>query len=261
MNYELHKIDDNIDSCVLYINEISDDLSEFIMNNLLEIVSGKLEAERCDPENYKEALKDAAKFIYLKKADTNRVGIVGELLLHSVLRCDELKDRFISVGPTIGYSDSYKGFYKGFDGCYYSESSIWIVEVKSQVKTENLDNDNKTKVKEASGQIKVEVEDEKINRWEKAKKQVRQQLSEIEQDETKIFKLLSKKNRNSYNQMIGTLLICENTNFSIDYIRNYSKDLFHDNVSNQKIFLVCIRSFDFEQIINAIEKQVELMCE
>jgi hypothetical protein len=56
MNFELHKIDDNIDSCFLYINEISDDLSEFIMNNLLEIVSGKLEAERCEPENYKEAL-------------------------------------------------------------------------------------------------------------------------------------------------------------------------------------------------------------
>ena len=173
-----------------------------------------------------------------------------------MLRVDELSQRYISVGPTIGYSDSYKTFYKGFDGCYYANNEIWIVEVKTKVKSESLDQDNKEKVKAASSQIKLETEDAEINRWERAKKQVRHQLTVIEQKEKDIFKILSKSHRASYNQMIGTLLICSDQFFNKDFISTYCNELIHENIGNQKIFLICMRSFDFEQIIKFIEHEV-----
>lgn len=256
MKHVIQQLNNSIECCFLYIDSIDGSLKELLKRNFLEIVSGKLEAERATDEEYNQSLRDAAKYIYQKKGDTNRVGIIGELLFHSILRVGELAKKYISLGPTIGYSDSYKQFYKGFDGCYYCNDQVWIVEVKSKIKSLNLDIDNKAKVKDASKQIKSEAEDEEINRWENAKKQVRQQLTEIEQEKFDIYKLLRKEYRNKYNQMIGTLLICSNSQFNKDFIIKYCNELFHENVENQKILLICMRSFDFEKIIKYIENEV-----
>lgn len=256
MKYNIIQINDSVECCLVYIDDLSKDLKNLIRSNLLEIVSGKLAAERAEGDDYKESLKDASKFIYKKETEKFRIGIVCELLFHSILRIKELSTKYTSTCPTIGYSDNYQSFYKGFDGCYYSDNSIWIVEVKSKLKSTNLDNDNKSKVKNASNQIKLEVKDEEINRWEKAKKQVYLQLSEIEQNETKIFELLNKPHRSSYHQMIGTLLICDDENFNEDFIKSYIHELHHDDVDDQKMLLVCIRSFDYEMIIDYIENEM-----
>ena len=256
MKYEIKQIHERVECCLVYIDDVDAELKELIRNNFLEIVMGKRFAEREEDEEHSDSLKDAAKYIYQKSGDTNRAGIIGELIFHSVLRTENLSKKYLSACPTIGYSDCYQGFFKGFDGCYYYDNSVWIVEVKSKLKSSQLDDDNKSKSKEASQQIAAEAKDEKINRWEKAKKHVYMQLDEIEQNETKIFELLKKPNRQKYNLMLGTLLICENGNFNKEFIKKFLDELFHTDVADQKLLMVCIRSFDYEKIIEFVEREI-----
>lgn len=259
MKYKIEQIDSHVECCFVYIDNVSSELKDLIHNNILEIVKGKLAVERVGgehDEDYQESFQEAAKCIYKKIGPTNRIGVVGELLFHSLLRTDELSKKYLSSGPTIGYADSYAGMFKGFDGCYYDNESIWIAEVKSKLTISDLNEDNKKKAKEASRQIKNEANDTVNNRWQRAKEQVYFQLSKLEIDDSKIFKLLNKKNRRSYNQMIGTLLICNNCDFDKKYVKGYVDELFHKEVDRQKILMICIRSFDYDKIIDYIEKEM-----
>lgn len=256
MKYEIVNLHERVECCLAYIDDINKDLKDLIYNNFLEIVNGKKVAERITDDEIKESFADATKFIYMKEGINFRLGIVGELLFHSLMRTKELSSKYLSTSPTIGYSDCYQAFFKGFDGCYYSDESIWLVEIKSQHKVSNLDSDNKSKLKIASEQIKAEANDQKIDRWQKSKKYVCMQLSQIEADEKNIFKLLSKPSRLMYNQMLGTLLICKNCNFDKDFIKSYVQELFHNGIPEQRLLIMCIRSFDYEKIIEFIEKEI-----
>lgn len=241
--------------CLVYIDDLDEELKDLIDKNFLEIVIGKLEAERVekeDKEEIYESICDAKKYISSKKCNTNRTGIVGELLFHSILRTEELSNKFLSLCPTIGYSDSYSQFYKGFDGCYYGDNRIWICEVKSKVESKTLDNDNKDKLIEASSQILKEVNDKENNRWLKAKKYVNLQHA----DAVDIFKLFRNSKRNEYNQLVCSMLICKNGEFNKSYIEKYIETLIHYSVPNQKIFCICIRNYDYEKIIEYVEKEV-----
>lgn len=255
MKVDIVDFNTRISYCLVEIDTVDNDLKNLLQDNLIEIVSGKLEAERVNnsPVEKKECLEEAKKYIYSKSFPNHRVGIVGELLFHSLMRNGKIAQRFISLCPTIGYSDCYKGFYKGFDGCYYAEDRIWIAEVKSKLKSTTLDNDNEDKLKVASAQIETEANDTKINRWQKSKMYVYQQLTEIEKFNIEPFKLFTGKKKSEYNQMICTLLICDNGSFDKKYIESYIGTLYHKNVNGQKIFAMCIRSFDYEKIINFIK--------
>ncbi len=256
MKYEIESLNERVECCLVYIDDINKDLKDLIYNNFLEIVNGKKIAERITDDEKKESLADATKFIYMKKGANFRLGIVGELLFHSLMRTKELSSKYLSTCPTIGYADCYQAFFKGFDGCYYSDNSIWLVEIKSQLGTANLDSDNKNKLKIASEQIEVEANDPQINRWEKSKKYVYMQLSELEANSKNIFELLSKPSRSSYNQMLGTLIICDSCNFNKEFIKSYVEDLYHKNIPKQRILLMCVRSFDYEKIIEFVKTEI-----
>lgn len=256
MKIKIVKLSSRISYCLVEIDSIDDELKKLLRDNLIEIVIGKLEAERLDASNIeekRECLEEAKKYIYSKSFPNHRVGIVGEVLYHSIMRYSKIRDRFLSLCPTIGYSDCYKGFYKGFDGCYYAEERIWIAEVKSKLKSSNLDKDNEDKMKVASSQIEIETNDTEINRWQKSKAFVYSQLSSIEMEHLEPFKLFSGKKKSDYNQMLCTLLICNNGSFDEKYINGYIETLFHTKVDKQKIFAICIRSFDYEEIIKYIK--------
>lgn len=255
MKIDIVDFNARISYCLVEIDTVDNDLKNLLRDNLIEIVSGKLEAERVSdsPDEKKECLEEAKKYIYSKSFPNHRVGIVGELLFHSLMRNENIANRFISLCPTIGYSDCYKGFYKGFDGCYYAEDRIWIAEVKSKLKSTALDNDNEDKLKIASTQIETEANDTKLNRWQKSKTYVYQQLTEMERSNIEPFKLFTYKKRSEYNQMLCTLLICDNGSFDTQYIESYIETLYHKNVKEQKIFAMCIRSFDYQKIINFIK--------
>ncbi len=256
MKTDIVDFNDRISYCLVEIDAVDDELKNLLKHNLIEIVNGKLEAERVsdsDDDERKECLEEAKKYIYSKSFPNHRVGIVGELLFHCLMRYGKMEQRFMSLCPTIGYSDCYKSFYKGFDGCYYAEGRVWIAEVKSKIKSTDLDIDNEDKMKVASSQIETEANDTTINRWQKSKTHVYQQLSEIERGNIEPFKLFTGKKKNEYNQMLCTLLICDNGTFNKRYIESYIETLYHKKVEEQKIFAICIRSFDYEKIIDFIK--------
>jgi len=253
MKYSLVKIDNDVEICFVYIDILDFSLKTFIDDNFLEIIKGKKIAERELEKFNIDSLKDAAKYIIKKNKTTSaKVGIIGEFLFHCMMRIDEIADKFLSCCPTIGYSDTYQGFFKGFDGCYYSDDEIWITEIKSKEKSLNLDKDNKEKLLKASSQIEEEVNDEEINRWEKTKGYVFNQLTNDEIDEKNIYKLLNKKSKNNYNKILGTMIICPNEEFNLDYINGYINKLKDKNVENQKLFIMCIRNYDYNVLYNYI---------
>lgn len=252
MKYEIVDLGKNTVACLVYIDNLDEKFKEFIDTNFLEIVSGKRIAERANYNVDFETFKDAAKYILMKDKPKDKVGIIGEFLFHCMMRLEDISSKFLSCCPTIAYSDSYKGFFKGFDGCYYYQNEIWITEVKSKLDTDNLDKDNKDKLILASNQIETEVNDENINRWEKTKKYVCNQLTDEEIDDKGIYKLLTQKNKTRYNKILGTMLICNDNEFNIEYIKGYLENLKDKNVKCQKTFLMCIRNFDYNILYDYI---------
>ena len=253
-----NKINNRIDACFFYIDEIDKDLKEIIKKCFLEVVIGKQAVEDSMEDEFEEKLdmlKDATKFIYAKTLKNHRVGIIGELLFHVFMRNEELSSRFLSTYPTIAYADTYKGFYKGFDGIYYSENEPWVAEVKSKVQSHNLNVDNEKKIKIASKQLEKEMGDTDNNRWEKAKRTVTLQLGSTQKAKD-VRKIFSKKFKDKYNQIICTLLICDKGEFNVDDIKKYAEKLYHPKIKNQKVLLMCIRSYDYNEIIKYIKEEM-----
>lgn len=256
MKYLLVNLELGIEACLVYIDEYDDELKKFIDDNFLEIIKGKMRAEREVDNCSSDAMKDAAKYIIRKnKTTSSKVGIIGEFLFHCFMRLDKISSRFLSCCPTIGYSDAYQGFFKGFDGCYYYQDEIWITEVKAKEKSLELDKDNKDKLMLASNQIEKEVNDEDINRWEKTKGYVFNQLTKEEIDDKKIYKLLTKDSKYNYNKILCSMLVCNDGEFDIEYIKEYINKLKDNNVSNQKLFIMCIRNYDYNALYNYILKR------
>lgn len=256
MKYQLLDVEEDIKACLVYIDEYDDELKKLVENNFLEVIKGKQLAEREEFYDNLDSYRDAAKYILKKdKIESAKVGIIGEFLFHCFMRLECISSEYFSCCPTIGYSDTYQGFFKGFDGCYYSNDGIWITEVKTKVKSSDLDKDNKEKLIIAASQINIEVNDKKINRWEKTKSHVIKQLTSGQIDENNIYKLLTRESANSYNKMLGTMLICNSSEFDTDYIKKYVKKLKDENVQNQKLFLMCIRNFDYEKLREYIQSK------
>lgn len=260
MRIEKSKVNERINAYFVYIDEVDKELKELIRNSFLEIVLGKQTVEQSEEDEYEEKmdmLKDATKYIYQKTLPNHRVGIVGELLFHTFMRIPELSKKFLSTYPTIGHTDAYKEFYKGFDGIYHCDGMVWIAEVKGKLKTKDLNDDNKAKIKIASKQLEKEVNDREINRWQRAKMQLSNQLGETSEDKN-IRKVFRKNQKNNYNKIISTLLIYDKQEFDVKDIKKYAEQLYHNQVKNQKILLLCIRSYDYNEIINYIKEE---MCE
>ena len=78
MKYNLTNIDNNVEVCFVYIDDLDDNLKEFIDKNFLEIIKGKKIAER-ELKNFNiDSLRDAAKYIIEKNKTTSaKVGIIG----------------------------------------------------------------------------------------------------------------------------------------------------------------------------------------
>ena len=114
---------------------------------------------------------------------------------------------------------------------------------------------NKKKIKIASKQLEKEMNDTENNRWEKAKRTVMLQL-ESTQEGRNIRKIFSKKLKNKYNQIICTLLICDDGEFDVESIKTYVEKLYHQKVENQKVLLMCIRSYDYNEIIKYIKEEM-----
>lgn len=138
---------------------------------------------------------------------------------------------------------------------------FWITEIKSKERSIDLDKDNKEKLTFAANQIEDEVNDEDINRWEKTKGYVFSQLTNEEVDEKNIYKLLTNNSKDNYNKILGTMLICDSKEFDVNYIKGYLDKLKDKNVVNQKLFIMCIRNYDYDTLYNYILMKYGDFCE
>lgn len=48
------------------------------------------------------------------------------------------------------------------------------------------------------------------------------------------------------------MLICSNEEFNLNFIKEYINKLKDEKVENQKIFIMCIRNFDYNILYNYI---------
>lgn len=80
-------------------------------------------------------------------------------------------------------------------------------------------------------------------------------------DEKNIYKLLTNNSKNNYNKILGTMLICDSKEFDVNYIKGYLDKLKDKNVINQKLFIMCIRNYDYDTLYNYILKKYGGFCE
>lgn len=112
-----------------YIEFFSDELKELIRNRLSEICHGKASAESGrNMYSYEKTVLEFTKR-YNDKIEIQRIGLIGELLIHIVLR--EYLTEYEALSPFFNLEE--RGVKKGFDVVLMSkkDSSLWITEVKS----------------------------------------------------------------------------------------------------------------------------------
>lgn len=244
-----------------YLDCLSDEFKEKIDQYFLEIVKGKMRVEKDiagNIEKEKKLYNECAKYIYLKTLPSAKLGIIAELLFHIIMR-DVYSSNFISALPTIGHVDSYRQFYKGFDGVYLKDGRCWISEVKSadsRSKTniyKNLDNLTKEKLILASNTIENEVNDMDNNRWQKAKDGILLQLSDAEERKLHCFELLDDSNCNNYNKIATAMVVKDVEVFDIEFLKSYINEMLDENVKNQRLLVICIRNKDLNIVFDYIK--------
>lgn len=248
-----------------YINELDNHLKELIDNYFMEIVKGKIRVEDDTEGNIvkeKKLFKECCKFITSKTLPTAKLGIIGELVFHLIMRI-AFNSEFVSALPTIGITDSYKQFYKGFDGVYLKDNRCWISEVKSaDSKSKTNENKNlniltKEKIILASNTIEKEAKDKSINRWQKAKDSIRNQHTQKSIKELSIFELVDDSKYNDYNKIPVTMIINNDEEFDLKSLMSYIEKLKDKSANNQKILVICIRNKDLSLVYDYLKSKIE----
>lgn len=78
MRYELEQLNDRVECCFVYVDNLDDVLRKSIKENLVEIIVGKNESERIKIEPDDDTIREAAKYIYKKKkCEVDKLGTVS----------------------------------------------------------------------------------------------------------------------------------------------------------------------------------------
>lgn len=113
---------------ICFINNLSDQFKNLIQKNLCMICNGKSSAENPkEYNNYKNTVKELNKRIKDKKESTLKIGIVGELLVHTIF--SNYFTDYQSLSPLFNMEE--RSAKKGFDLVLFKDNEIWINEVKS----------------------------------------------------------------------------------------------------------------------------------
>jgi hypothetical protein len=120
----------NGDYAICHIDNISDQLKDLIRAKLTSICHGSFVSDYKNVPliSYKATLKSFLER-YKNKADTTKIGMIGELLSHTLI--PEYFEEFEVVSAFFNMEE--KSIRKGFDLILYrsTDPSVWITEVKS----------------------------------------------------------------------------------------------------------------------------------
>ena len=116
---------------VFWIEDLSDDLKNYIKEQLAEICHGEdsVYTKRIT-YSYKKTVKEFLKW-YEGKPDNIRIGMIGELLVHLIF--SNYFDKYKTVTPYFNLEE--RSIKKGFDVILteVNTQDLWITEVKSGV--------------------------------------------------------------------------------------------------------------------------------
>lgn len=114
---------------IFEIQEISEELKDEIRKKLTLMCYGEDKFQR-NPEvyNYKKTLKHFLER-YKDKPEATKKGMIGELLVHTIIGC--FYEKYKVSSPLFNLEE--KSIKKGFDIVFYDTEnlSLWLVEVKS----------------------------------------------------------------------------------------------------------------------------------
>lgn len=113
---------------ICYVNHFSDELKDLIRKNLCIICNGKSAAENPkEYNNYRNTLFQLNERIKNKGDSTLKIGMVGELLVHTIFS-NYFQD-YQSLSPFFNLEEN--NIKKGFDLVLLKNNEIWINEVKA----------------------------------------------------------------------------------------------------------------------------------
>ncbi len=236
-NIEFIKNDNN-NSLVCYISDLSDDLKNRIKNFLTSIFHGEADViEDPDIYNFKDTLSEFMER-YQSKNSKIKKGMIGELLTHVLIK--SYIDEFQSI--SVFKNKEEKSIKKGFDIVYFNDSDdrIWYSEVKAggdtplSIRRNTNDQYNRILLERAKTQIAEEVIGERFALWDSVKTDIQKTISSLS-TKNKIKNLLKKDFPNAVGRnldrniiLVSVLYRATNTKIDFEEIKSY-RDTTHTN--------------------------------
>ncbi len=121
--------DDEQGVYLFLVNDLSNSLKDYIRQNLVSICEGEYHSEKFSAfHTYKLTLKTFLER-FEPKADTTKVGMIGELLCHLLLPIK--MNNYLRASPYFNMEEN--SIKKGHDLLFFDKNSseLWITEVKS----------------------------------------------------------------------------------------------------------------------------------
>jgi len=156
LEHDIIAINENVNLHILELQEITDDVKNFIDSKIVNITNGSRER----PINIvKSKLKN---FLDSKKGSTTEMGAIAEFFIHLYLSTQGYKQE------CLFFNLEENSIKKGFDGYYSKEDTEWIMESKSGlISTKGIS--HKSKVKEAYDDLDKKLQGHVSNNpWENA---------------------------------------------------------------------------------------------
>lgn len=227
-----HDQENNVYIC--YIEELSDELKEKIVEMLSSIWHGSVDASERPQFNYNTTVKRFLERYKTKTPDTKK-GMVGELLTHLLIPF------YINLKAiSIMKNKEENSIRKGFDVVYTDENNlIWYCEVKSggdENTTENIDVKNINLLDKAKKDIKEHSLGNRATLWDSVLIDVNSTIFNTER-KVDIKKLLDEDHPDSENRNLERNVILS----SVLY-KNLSTKVCPEKLKNYKL------GIDSEQI-------------
>lgn len=219
---------------VCYIEELSNELKEKIIEMLSSIWHGSVDANERPQFNYNPTVKRFLERYQTKTSDTKK-GMIGELLSHLLIPL------YINLSPiSIMKNKEENSIRKGFDIVYTDENNlIWYCEVKSGGDTnitENINTKNISLLNKAKEDIKEHSLGNRATLWDSVLIDVNSTIFNSNK-KINIKKLLDEdhpdsENRNLDRNVILTSVLYKNLNVRIcpENLKNYKLGIDTENI-------------------------------
>lgn len=254
-----------------FINNLSDEFKDNIRKYLSEICHGEAKANRGRlVYSYKETLR---KFISIYKNEsksknkTRQKGLIGELLVHIILK---LENKFVKASAFFNLEEN--SFKKGYDLVLFESGSneLWITEVKSGEKQKNQANSSASMValiNEAQNDLEERLSSNNSDLWINAINAANSAMSNSNSQKDIVITLLEdcadcsccepKIDSSNFNVILTGVLFhplsesVSEKNVGIKYKKIVKQNIF------KNVLVIAIQKETFQAVFDFLESEIE----